>query len=80
MVVSVRDTGVLVLLEAHYDQMGCLSLFMKAGTSKYLPVHEIRRQIPFDQVSAILAIHTIPNLLVTVRKNRGMCSSNVTTF
>ena len=62
MVVSVRDTDVLVLLLAHYDQMGCSSLFMKAGTSKqprYIPVHEIRRQIPFDQVSAILAFHAI---------------------
>ena len=37
-------------------------LFMKAGTSKhprYSPVHEIRRQIPFDQVSVILASHAI---------------------
>ena len=34
----------------------------KAGTPKhprYIPVHEIRRQLPFDQVTAILAFHAI---------------------
>ena len=42
--------------------MGCSSLFLKAGTSKhpmYIPVHETWRQIPFNQVSAILALHVI---------------------
>ena len=56
------DTDVLVLLLAHHDQMGCLSRPKKAGISKhprYIPVHEIRRQIPFDQVSAILAFRAI---------------------
>ena len=53
---------VLVLLLVHNDQMGCSSLFLKAGTSKhprYIPVHEIRRQIPFNQVSAIFALLAI---------------------
>ena len=62
MVVSLHDTDVLVLLLAHYDQMGCSFLLRKAGTSKhprYIPVHELRRQIPFDQVSAILAFRAI---------------------
>ena len=48
MVVSVRDTNVLVLL-----QIGCLSLLIKAGTSehpRYIPVHEIWRKIPFDTI------------------------------
>ena len=62
MVVSVRDTDVLVLLLAHYDKMGCTTLLMKAGTSKhpkYIPVHDIRRQVTIDQVSSILAFHAI---------------------
>jgi len=35
---------------------------MKAGTSKqpkYIPVHEIRRQIPIEQISSIIAFHAI---------------------
>ena len=62
MVVYVRDTDVLVLLLAHYDKMGCTNLLMKAGTSKhpkYIPIHDIRRQIPIEQVSSILAFHAI---------------------
>ena len=62
MVVSVRDTDVLMLLLAHYDQMQCQSLFMKAGTSKqpkYIPVHEIRKRVPDDQISTLLAFHAI---------------------
>ena len=45
MVVSARDTDVLLLLLAHYDKIGCTRLYMKAGTSKepkYFPVHAIR--------------------------------------
>ena len=62
MVVSVRDTDDLVLVLAHYDKMGCTNLLMKAGTSKhpkYVPVHDIRRQVPIEQVSSILAFHAI---------------------
>ena len=46
--VSVRDTDVLVLL-----QIGCLSLLIKAGTSKhpgYIPVHEIWKKKTFDTI------------------------------
>ena len=62
MVVSVRDTDVLVLLLAHYDKIGCTTLLMKAGTSKhpkYIPVHDIHRQVPIDQVASMLAFHAI---------------------
>jgi len=62
MVVSVGDTDVLVLLLSHYDKMGCSKLLMKAGTSKhpkYIPVHDIRRQLPDEQVSSILTYHAI---------------------
>lgn len=62
MVVYVRDTDVLVLMLAHYDKMGCTNLLMKAGTSKhqrYIPVHDIHRQVPIEQVSSILAFHAM---------------------
>ena len=41
-VVSARDTDILVLLIAHYSKMKCTQLWMKSGTSKkprYIPVH-----------------------------------------
>jgi len=62
MVVSVRYTDVLVLLLSYYDKMECSKLLMKAGTSKhpkYIPVHDIRRQLPNEQVSSILTYHAI---------------------
>ena len=62
MVVYVRDTGGLVLLLAHYDKMRCTNLLMKDGTSKhptYMPIYDIRRQIPIEQVSSILGFHAI---------------------
>ena len=61
-VVSVRDTDVMVLLLAHYDKMRCTTLLMKAGTSKhpkYIPIHDIRRQVPIDQLVSLLAFHAI---------------------
>ena len=45
MVVSVRYTDVLLLPLAHFDNMVCTCLYMKAGTSKalkYIPVHVTR--------------------------------------
>ena len=61
-VMSVRDTDVLLLLLAHYDKMRCTRLYMKAGTSKapkFLPVHEIRTLLSADQVATLLAFHAI---------------------
>ena len=61
-VVAVRDTYVLLLLLAHYDIIGCIHLYMKAGTSnapKYFPVHEIRMLLSNDLVDTLLAFHAI---------------------
>ncbi len=61
-VVSARDTDVLLLLLAHYDKMGCAYLYMKAGTSKapkYFPVHEIHKLLSPDQLDTILAFHAL---------------------
>ncbi|XP_051232747.1 uncharacterized protein LOC127350304 [Dicentrarchus labrax] len=61
-VVSARDTDVLLLLLAHHDRIGCTHLYMKAGTSKYpeyFPVHDIRKLLSDDQVDTLLAFHAI---------------------
>ena len=61
-VVSARDTDVLLLLLAHYDKMGCTRLYMKAGTSKepkYFPVHAIREVLSADQIDTLLAFHAV---------------------
>ena len=62
MVVSARDTDVLLLLLAHYDKMGWTRLYMKAGTSKepkYFPVHAIREVLSADQIDTLLAFHAV---------------------
>ena len=74
MAVSVPDTDVLVLLLAHFDKMGCSKLLVKAGTSKhpkYIPVHDIRRQLPNEPVSLILTYHSITGCDTVVR--HGVC-------
>ena len=51
-VVSARDTDILVLLIAHIHHMKCRTLWLKAGTyktPKYIPVHEIRRKLNFER-------------------------------
>lgn len=61
-VVSARDTDVLLLLLAHFDKMTCTYLYMKAGTSKapkYFPVHEIHKLLSADQLHALLAFHAV---------------------
>ena len=48
-VVSARDTDVLVILVSHFHRMHCKELWMKAGTSKkqkYIPIHNVACNIP----------------------------------
>ena len=61
-VVSARDTDVLLLLVAHFDRIGCTDLYLKAGTSKdpkFFPVHDIRKSLSDEQVETLLAFHAI---------------------
>ena len=61
-VVSARDTDVLVLLIAHLDKMRCSQLWMKAGTSKKpkcIPVHTIHQGLSSCQVKALLSFHAL---------------------
>ena len=63
-VVSARDTDILILLLAHFNKCTCLQLWLKAGTlkkPKYVPIHTIRDQLGLsDQVYETLpAFHAI---------------------
>jgi hypothetical protein len=63
-VVTARDTDILVLLLAHFKKMTCLQLWLKAGTiknPKYVPVHSIRNQLSLDDhvYETIPAFHAI---------------------
>ena len=61
-VVSVRDTDVLLLLLAHYSRIDCTRLYMKAGTSKaqqYFPVHEIHQNLSVEQLDTLLSFHAV---------------------
>ena len=61
-VVSSRDTDVLLLLIAHFSKMKCKKLWMKSGTSKkprYIQIHDIHTRLPKDIVDALLAFHAI---------------------
>ncbi|KAG1701285.1 SH3 and multiple ankyrin repeat domains protein 1 [Nymphon striatum] len=63
-VVTARDTDILILLVAHFNKLTCSQLWLKAGTSKkpkYVPIHDIRKQLGFsDQVyETIPAFHAI---------------------
>lgn len=63
-VVSARDTDILILLIAHFHMMPCKKLWMKAGTSKerkYFPIHAIVKQLKMEpQVLKLLpAFHAL---------------------
>ena len=61
-VLSIRDTDVLLLLLAHCSRIDCTRLYMKAGTSKaskYLPVHEIHQNLSVEQLDTLLASHAV---------------------
>ncbi|KAJ8410625.1 hypothetical protein AAFF_G00195290 [Aldrovandia affinis] len=50
-VVSARDTDILVLLIAYFHMMPCQKIWMKAGTAKkrkYIPVHAIVEQLQME--------------------------------
>ena len=61
-VVSSRDTDVLVLLASHFDRINCTELWMKAGTNKkpkYIPVHDIVSSLPQDILKSLIPFHTL---------------------
>ena len=63
-IVSARDTDVLVLLIAHFNKMRCTKLWMKAGTAKhrkYLPIHTICEHLPLHQndLEVLIPFHAL---------------------
>ena len=61
-VVSSRDTYVLILMVAHFAAMQCNRLWMKSGTAKkqkYLPIHDKHKQYQQSQLDALIAFHAI---------------------
>ena len=63
-VVSSRDTDILVLLVANFHLMSCQQLWMKAGTArkrKYIPVHDIvaKLQMKSQVLQLLPAFHAL---------------------
>ncbi len=78
-VVSARDTDVLLLLIAHFDKLVADKVWMKAGTSKkpkYIPIHEIHRIMSKEMVDTLLAFHSITGC-DTVCQLKGVYSQHL---
>ena len=61
-VVSSRDTVVLLLLVSHFQRMQCQHRWMKSGTSKkrrYIPIDAIFNKLPSGSASSLLAFHAL---------------------
>ena len=59
-VVSSRDTDVLILLISHFQHMQCEHLWMMSGTSKkrsYIPINDVFNEIPKGSKASLLAFH-----------------------
>lgn len=62
MVVSARDTDVLLLLVAHVPHISSTNLYMMSGTAtkrKYFNIGEIYENLPAGSVSALLPFHAL---------------------
>ena len=62
-VVSCKDTDVLVLLASHFHRINCIEeLWMKTGTQKkpiYIPVHNVVKSIPQSVLETLIPFHTL---------------------
>ena len=61
-VVSSRDTDVLLLLVSHFQRMQCQHLWMKSGTSKKrrcIPIDAVFNKLPSGSASSLLAFHAL---------------------
>ena len=59
-VVSSRDTDVLLLLVSHFQIMQCQHLWMTSGISKkrrYIPIDAVFNKLPSGSASSLLAFH-----------------------
>ena len=61
-IVSARDTDVLVILISHFHRMQCNELWMKSGTfkkQKYIPIHEVACRLPTNSLQALIPFHAL---------------------
>ena len=61
-VVSSRDTDVLLLLVSHFQRMQCQHLWMKSGTSKKrrcIPIDAVFNKLPGGSASSLVAFHAL---------------------
>lgn len=61
-VVSSRDTDVLVLLVSHFPRVQCEHLWMMSGTTKkrrYIPIDAVFNNLPRDSATALLPFHAL---------------------
>ena len=61
-VVSSRDTDVLVLLVSHFNRMQCESLWMLSGTAKkrrYIPIGKVFNNLPNASATHLIAFHAL---------------------
>jgi hypothetical protein len=61
-VVSARDTDVLLILVSHFARVNCENLWMMAGTAKkrkYIPIGPVFHNLPPNSVDSLLPFHGI---------------------
>lgn len=61
-VVSSRDTDVLVLLVSHFTRVQCEHLWMLSGTTKkrrYIPIDAVFNNLPRDSATTLLPFHAL---------------------
>ena len=61
-VVSSKDTDVLVLLLAHFQHMQCEQLWMMSETvqkQRHIPIHEVCKTLPQNSEKSLLAFHAL---------------------
>ena len=59
-VVSARNTDVLLLLVSHFPRVQCTTLWMMSGTSekqKYVPIEAVYNNLPTNSATALLPFH-----------------------
>ena len=61
-VVSSRDTDVLVILVSHFPRAQCEHLWMLSGTTKkrrYIPVDAVYNNLPRDSAASLIPFHAL---------------------
>ena len=79
-VVSSRDTDVLLLLVSHFPRARCKNLWLMSGTSKkrrYIPIEAVFTNLPKESVPALLPFHALMTFTVMHNVNSTILNSGV---